>query len=362
MDNTQEVQVAYKHLQEYLIQNFDAKYASGKSEVVKRCHRCGDSGKHSSRHMYIGINKRNQIVYNCFLCNAGGLVDAKFFRDLGIYEVDLINEVIQANASGFTQYQSNNVRHKRLVPFNAISYDLNNIAEKLLYIQSRIGIPMSPDMINQFKIVPSILTFLRQHGINYYTRDVGVMQELDRYFVGFLSIDNSHIIMRRIIEDDSKLSPTIRSRYVVYNINQYNKTGVSFYAIPGMLDKYKSTEIVITEGIFDILSVATNVYNCIADPRPRDRNYVYAAACGKTSYSSLLEYLFVAIGVPYLGARIEIYSDNDINMRDLQAMKDMYATYGVDIYIHFNRYDGEKDFGVPGDRIVDYRNKITDYH
>lgn len=40
---------AFESLKAYLIQNFNAKPASGGKEIIKRCHFCGDSRDPSDR-------------------------------------------------------------------------------------------------------------------------------------------------------------------------------------------------------------------------------------------------------------------------------------------------------------------------
>ena len=51
---------AFEILKQYLIDNYNAKVASGGREIIKRCHICGDSRDLSDAHMYIGM--RNGII------------------------------------------------------------------------------------------------------------------------------------------------------------------------------------------------------------------------------------------------------------------------------------------------------------
>ena len=80
---------AFESLKQYMVENHRAKLVSGGREILKRCHICGDSRDQSDAHMYIGM-KNGSIVYNCFKCNAGGVVDGKFLRDMDCYDPNII--------------------------------------------------------------------------------------------------------------------------------------------------------------------------------------------------------------------------------------------------------------------------------
>ena len=88
-------------LRDYLIENYNAKRASGGKECIIRCPFCGDSRDTSKAHMYIGVNKKhnNAISYNCFKCNSGGIVGLEFLKKLNIYDMTLINLVLDYNKS-----------------------------------------------------------------------------------------------------------------------------------------------------------------------------------------------------------------------------------------------------------------------
>lgn len=346
-----EIQEAFEMLKNFLLNNFpDAKKASGGTEVVTRCHFCGDSRDRSSRHLYIGINKYDQIAYHCFKCNAGGLVDAKFFRDMNIFDVDLINTVVQANIKQIQGIYSGGSLNRRIMSFSSprlmCSGD-DRTLKKLKYINNRLGSHMDLFDFKEFKIVPNILEYLEDNRVTTVSRHPDIMKELDFGFLGFLSADNTHIVMRRLVPED-KVHPNIRGRYVNYNIFPSYSKGVGYYVIPGQIDKLRPCRIVIAEGVFDILSV---YLNCGLNTH----NTVYAAACGKTGYIPLMNYLFLTVGIPYYGVEIHIYSDNDVTEYDIANIRNYLTRIGItnNRYIHFNSYPGEKDFGVPGNRICD---------
>ena len=347
-----DVEAAFEVFKEYLLANFDdVKLAAGGREIVKRCHYCGDSRDPSSKHLYIGIDKTGVISYHCFKCNYGGPILYKFFREIGIYDVDLINTVIDANNKSLANPKVNRNYHEksfyRVPPKILPSFD-GRAQKKLAYINRRLGQNLSMEDMSKLKIVLNIKDYLAANNVRYYARKPEIIDEMDLGFMGFLSVDNSHIVMRRLVPED-KVHPSLRERYNIYSI--YSKTsGVNYYVIPGTIDPNRPCNIIMAEGQFDLLSVYLNL--------PRYDNAIYCCPSGKAHYDKLLKFVLLQIKVPYFGANIHIYSDNDINNRDLNAL--YYLAYDLQLpcYLHFNTFEGEKDFGITRDRIIDECNEF----
>ena len=55
-----------------------------------------------------------------------------------------------------------------------------------------------------------------------------------------------------------------------------------------------------------------------------------------------------------INAEIHIYFDNDV--KDSEIADILYQLQGlnIDVYFHWNRFENEKDYGVPKNRILDY--------
>lgn len=354
-DIPEEILTAFEMLKEYMLANFpDAKLASGKSEITKRCHLCGDSRDPTQKHMYIGINKKiKAICYHCFKCSGGGVVDAKFFRDLGVYDVDLINSVIRANNSVFkgipTAGSIKSYRRQYAVPKFPISGD-DRTVRKLAYVNRRLGLQLSFEGFGRLKIIPNIVEYLQANEIGYFSRNPDIMKELDLGFLGFLSADNSHIVLRRLVPEN-KVHPNISDRYVNYNIFPNYVNGITYYVIPGQItNQYRPCHIYLSEGPFDILSIYHNV--------PLDHeNAIFAAACGK-GYIGLINYILININFPVYGLDIHIFSDNDVKQRELNNIKAFLDNLVCNYTLHFNLFEGEKDFGVPFSNIIDGSTQI----
>lgn len=346
---SQETLQAFEVLKQFMLQTFpDAKIAGGGKEIIKRCHYCGDSKDTSSRHLYIGINDAGVIVYNCFKCNTKGVVNSKFFRDMNVYDSDLINLINKANSNSFKSIPTSGEvkfrKHYYATP-RVPKLDSLGTDKKINYINNRLGLHLTKEDLPRFKIITDIKSYLEMNNIGYYSRSPQIMEELNIGFLGFLSVDNSHIVMRRLVPKE-KVHPNIAERYVNYNIFPNYSGGTAYYVIPGNINVLRPCKIYLAEGPFDILSIYNNV---VLD----HTNTLFAACCGK-NYWSLIQYILLNIGVPYYGLDIEIYSDNDLAAKEINSIKYfLHNAVGIKGNIHFNLYSGEKDFGVPANRIID---------
>lgn len=336
---------AFEALKRYLIQNHNAKAASGGKEITKKCHICGDSRDPSSRHMYIGM-KGGVIVYNCFKCNSSGVVDNKFLRDLDCADFDLMRLCNQNNM--------NNTRYLRNEQMEAFSrYSRPNITfhrspgndKKVESICRRMGYDFFKEgAIQSFKIIVNLKEFLIDNGIKEFTRDPFIIDELSNFYIGFLSMDNKYVNLRRLVPED-KVHPSIRSRYVKYNIFNLDKS--DYYTIPGTISP-QNPEIHIAEGPFDIVGV-----KLIADNDYGNRMY---SAIGGKSYLGIVKYLLSRFG--FICFTLHIYADSDIDTYEIQKISDYIRIYQNPVYLHRNTMDGEKDFGVAKSRIIDSIIKV----
>lgn len=336
-NNTQ----GFEALKQYMIDNGMAKTASGGKELVKRCHICGDSRDHTDAHMYIGC-RNGVIVYNCFKCNARGVVDAKFLRDIDCYDQNIMYLCQMQNNenSGSKQYNSGSLRN--YIPKSLLIPISNNdfAIKKIQYIENRLGFTLTQEYISAFKIILNLKDFLSFNNITKYTRDPEMVDLIDKFFVGFLSADNRYVILRRLIPE-GKLPKFIDTRYIVYNIFGRND-GIKYYAIPGSIDMTRPVSIHIAEGVFDIISIYANL--------PRIDNSMYLAISGK-SYSSIIQYVIMTYGIVCFD--LHIYPDADISNSEMMKIKNELSIFNIRIFIHRNGYNGEKDYGVSKDRIID---------
>ncbi len=320
-----------------------AKPASGGSVIACRCPECGDSKKNSkSTHMYISPpTPTAPPLYYCHLCNAGGIVTYRKLIDWGVQNQDLANSLYIHN-----QIVSNSVKYRQFGVGKIFSVVNNYITDdevtrvKMTYINNRLGQNLQPNDFLNLKIVLNLNDFLNANGITKYSRDHNIVQDLDRAFVGFLSLDNGFVTLRKL--DDQRVYDSVNMRYVVYKVFDKDDTSERFYVIPTAIDLLKPGRIKlhIAEGTFDILSIYLNLRN--------KENGIYATSSG-SNYSSIISYFMMEKMIPNL--EVHLYPDNDQADWKINRIVRNFDNMMIPIYIHRNISPNEKDFGVPLDRI-----------
>lgn len=340
-----EINPAFEALKQYLIQNYNAISASGGREVVKRCHICGDSRNSQSRHMYIGT-KHGLIVYNCFKCNSHGIVDGKFMRDMELYDSDLISLINQNNQNS-EEYHNILTKTRFLKTRTPIlTYrEAPETYKKLKYINSRLNSNYDFRDLANLKIVLNVYDFLNANGITSLSRSKDLVDLLDMFYLGFLSVDNSFITLRRLV-DEGKMPKPIDSRYVNYNIYSLEGGYDRNYIVPANINPLKPIVINIAEGAFDIVQIRRmHLENGISID-----NSIYAAICGK-SYLGLIKNFIMNYG--FINFIVHMYVDNDIEDWEINKVIEIMRLFKNPLYVHHNKYPGEKDYGVDINRIQD---------
>lgn len=340
---------AFEALKAYMKETRKGKLVSGGKEILKRCHICGDSRDSSKAHMYIGI-RNGLLMYNCFKCNSGGVVDAKFLKDIEIEDDRIINvcqehnsKVIETNSAQFGQLGRGIKQRHPLIPLSN-----NEFAQKKLsYISNRMGHLFNTNDAAKFKIILNLKDFLDINGIEKYTRHPDMIDLIDKFFVGFLSMDNRYVMLRRLVPE-GKLPEFIDYRYINYDILGSGDDAMKYYIIPNIINLDRPLDIHIAEGAFDILSIYLHV-------APMGANAVYAAIGGK-SYFNLIKFFIMQYG--FLGFNLHIYPDADIDDREFRRIKEILQPFNIPIWIHRNRADGQKDYGVRMDQIIDRKYKL----
>ena len=332
---------AFEALKVYLVENYGAKVAAGGREIVKRCHICGDSRTASSRHMYIGL-KGGMILYNCFKCQCSGVVDNKFFRDIGSYDTDMISLVNQNNKNNanYAEYTSKKHFIKNLHPI--LTYrDAPETQKKVSYISRRLGHNFTLQELAGLKVILNLKDYLQANHINIITRTPIIIDQIDMFCIGFLSADNSYGTFRLLV-DENKVTPGMK-RYNVYNLYDSLDNSHKFYVIPTTVNPIEKINIHIAEGQFDILGVYYNT-DC------NKYNSIFAAINGK-SYLAMVKFFIMEYG--FINFDLHIYVDNDVDNYEMYKVADLLKPMNVDIYVHRNMYPGEKDYGVARDHIKD---------
>lgn len=336
----------FNYYKNYLLTNIPtAKSASGGKVIHCRCMECPDSSDPRSAHFYISIpDGTKPSLYYCHKCGCRGFVTHKELIAWGIYDKQLALELTEYNNS-----LMKNPKNKKY--FNRQTYQISNSyttlddksEEKRRYIVDRLGYELSFADLKDLKICINLLDLMKENGINSFTRDNNIMNDLDREFIGFLSIDNAFLNMRRTCKEGI-VYPQIDMRYVNYKIFDKFDTSQRFYTIPTKVDlaKPQRVKLHISEGPIDILSIYLNLRN-------REEG-IYTSVTGN-NYMGIILYFLIELRLPFI--ELHLYPDNDKfgTYERMIKIVNMIPDKSIPVYLHKNTFPGEKDFGVPLSKI-----------
>lgn len=322
-----------------------AKFASGKSEIVTRCRYCPDSKDKSKGHFYISIPRSDKepSKFYCQKCGACGIVTSKKLIEWGIYDSSIAvelsshNKNIYGSTYGNFLYKYNevfNIKYTRIKDDKLSRY-------KLDYVNKRLGLNLTYQDCIEKKIVLNIQDIIQENNLSY-TRHENIVKALDNGFVGFLSYDNAYLNMRNLDILDS-IPHNLDKRYINYNLINLEDNTKRFYVIPSKIDLTNPNpiNINIAEGVFDILSVYYNTNT------PKT-NSIFGAIGGK-KYLGLAKYFISQFKL--INVIVHLYVDLDVERWIIDNAIDELSSMNIPVQIHKNIYPGEKDFGVPKNRI-----------
>lgn len=316
---------------------------SSETQWVVRCPYCGDSVHEDHGHFSIKIDLDSDapMLYRCFKCNESGIITTQVLQDLGcIVDDELTENLGSYNKKIKRNNPFLNMKNRDWVVPLCTNYEHN---EKRYYINERLGLNYSFDDYRKLKVVFDIFDFMEVNKIKAIPNvSWKMLNFLNHNYVGFLSNNNTRITYRCIRKNEDM------NRYYKLILDPYNMSPNNFYSIPNKFDLLYTDDIHIhlAEGTFDIISIFANVQ------QQNVKNNLYYASCG-FNYNTILKYI-LNIGIN-TNIHCHIYSDNDKS--DAEHKK--YLLNGINgiwldhIYIHRNGYPGEKDYGVPIDRIED---------
>ena len=316
-----------------------ARLVSGGKEILCRCFECPDSYNINNAHFYISIpqSEDEPSLYHCFKCNCAGVVTYNKLIEWNIYSEDIASALIDHNLK--CRARGKNSKYFSfdrfyLSKFHTSENDISS--HKLNYINSRLGTLYTYKDLEDLKIVLNLYDVINSNRLRL-TRDKNITDQLDINFLGFISIDNSFVNMRRLV-DEGKVYKTIDKRYINYKLIDKFDTSQRFYTIPTSVDLLQyPLKINIAEGPFDILSIYENV-------RYREPG-IYSSVAG-SNYLGTIMYFIDTFKLPY--AEIHLYPDNDASGSNdkMRYIANIIKPIGYRLFVHRNLYEGEKDFGV----------------
>lgn len=335
-----------QQIKQFILQTLDgAEVVSGGTEIAAPCPICGERRKK----LYIGPfdDSDRPIKYNCFKCPAQGYVDQYFLDECGI-SGSIDANILKMNKG--SSYKTKSINNSDRIQYNLnwSNISMNELSNmKLQYINQRLGIQLTFQDCIENKIVLNLSDLLQSNNINYLTRHPNAIQQLNTYFIGFLSRSNSSLNMRNLIfkkqEVLDKLHESLRSKYVNYKIFS-DTASDDFYVLPCNIDITRTVKVYIAEGAFDILGIKYNLIKSID-------NCVYIAGRGK-AYENALLWLIKTLAV--YNMEVHYFPDKDVPIRDIKLIINKFKpAFGYRFFIHNNTYRNEKDYGVPAWRIND---------
>lgn len=325
-----------------------AKMVSGGREINCRCFYCSDSVDMRKGHFYISVPKNDEPSYfYCQKCKSKGIVTEQKLIEWDLYDPSVAMYISLYNKQIMKLAKNRKFKDSEIYHLNNTVIHQDNLSEyKIAYINKRIGSSLTYEDCLKQKIVLNLTDIFKcNYGLSY-TRHPNIIEQLDSNFIGFLSFDNSFLNMRNL--EIGELYHTINKRYVNYNIfDKYDNTH-RFYTIPTDIDLLKPIKLHIAEGSFDILSIYHNL-------RLDHENNIFTSI-GGSGYMGIIRFFISTLKLVNL--EIHIYPDNDISRDQMVHIARSLYPFGMDIYIHRNNYPGEKDFGVPLNKINESIEKL----
>ena len=345
-----------ERVKEALLRINGARLTSGGRNVTIRCQYCGDSKK-SMKSAHLGIllpTEKTPALFHCVRCGASGILDTQKLLEYGIDDPQLLIEMTTHTKKVMSLAENKMYRDRKVYYINNNFISMNeNTEQKLNYLRQRIGYNLTYQDCIDNKIVLNLGDLLESNHITSYTRHENVVRELDSYFLGFISVDNAFINMRNL--NEGNVLKCIDNRYINYNIFGKFDNTERYYVLPTYIDicNPNRIKIHIAEGPLDILSIYFNL-------RKTKNQNVYGSILG-SSYLSLIKHFIITMG--FINCEIHIYKDNDIEYvhysNYLEDIADLLMVYQIPVYVHQNVSKGEKDFGVPPERIKEVITRLT---
>lgn len=282
------------------------KWHTNNTELSIRCPACGDSKDLTHTHLY--ISNEYPFKFYCMKCNFHGVINENFLTLLKypkIYELIIELKHCKFHNKKETVVYSNNYN-------SDVIYNINNNA--LSYLINRLGNHLYDPMLCNIISTQHIKNFEHCIKTNY---------------ISFLSYDKSYVISRNMLND---------SKYHKHNIHQLKPNGSKVCVLKTELDYNSPTiDVVVTEGIFDILSVYYNINHF-------KNNAIYISLGGKT-FGKIFD-IIKSVGIA--NVNLHIFSDDDVELIYYKKFFYYEKIYNT-ITVYYNKKS--KDFGVVKDNI-----------
>ena len=323
-----------------------AYFNSTRTELITRCPYCGDSTKNSNHgHMYIGVTA--PYSFFCQRCETKGFINLKNIKD---FEVDNPELAVRINREAYKAIRNttkmfsgeNALLGNRKLKLPDYNENSKIFKRKLDYLEKRFNCDLSLEDLKSLKIIMNYDDFIEYNHLKnmdkfYSSNDYNeaLRNWLRVYSIGFLSTDTNYVNFRH-----TKL-PQNERRYYTESNNRPIDVGSRIYTIENDIDLFTpELNLILTEGVMDISSVWINLYDKL-----KSSDTIFGAVNGR-AYNLFIQTMRQ---MGFFKINLDIYSDKDISLNNYKYKLD-FSNF-THIRVHYNQFEGEKDFGVPLERI-----------
>lgn len=278
----------------------------------KYCPFCGDT----NWHMYIMINVTDDspVLYHCFKCNNSGLMNKEFldYFNIGDLRIPKTTYRKRLEVSGVSTS----------VNLNSLSCNENDdLSIVKAYINKRVGhIPTLSDL-RKFQYMGKPFEYVKEY--------INTNAKYSKYFKEncWFRLTNGNIIGRSYDKE--------KDGWMKYNSN--NVIGKGLYTMKQSIDTFEHINIVIAEGIFDVIGL---YYNFPIN------NAFYIATLGRNYHDGISHIL--NMGIFGDSVTIKIFKDSDVDTSMIHFKKNEIRLFKkIEIYQNIIG----KDYGVTEDNL-----------
>lgn len=239
MKTFDELKLSLKEKCGYCVSNYK------KTQLICKCPWCEKDSTKNHGHLYIYFDNEKILPSSwCFKCNIVRNLDVILKQ----YKIN-INEY-------FTDEVINNKRKRKDICYyediseikslNVINDYSNRYKNKILYLQSRLGVNYDLDGISG--LVFNIIDFINKNNIELDFNKKNKLDLYDSEYVGFLSTLKSSLILRNI-----NVTENNQKRYDIIPLIKDKRIFRDFYGVTFSDNLNDKKYIVVCEGIFDLL-------------------------------------------------------------------------------------------------------------
>jgi len=212
------------------------------THFIIRCPYCGDSKKNPHKgHLYLAKDKP---VFRCVRCEEAGSIQKLLF-DLtsNRYRLSTLiyDEYIKRNDLHDIKYNITQKDNNLIIP----ELNIDKFKDKHNYLYSRIPGKKVFDVIKD-RLIYDVDQWIKINNLVNYKSDK-LIQYLHTNFIGFVSYNKGTVIFRNIDRNSD-------FRYYIFKLTDFI---TDFFLIDNLKEEKEDVNLVVGEGIFDIL----NVYN-----------------------------------------------------------------------------------------------------